>query len=280
MTDFKTVLVHVDHRDSCKARVELAARVARQFDGALVGAYLVPGLEITATVAVLLPKHVIETRKRELRDVEHGAEALFRQTAATTGVREIVWSTPAEPEVEAVIAMARASDLTVVGQAARNESDSGFFRELMETIVLAAGRPTLIVPFIGPSATMGEAILIAWNETREAARAVADALPILVRAKRVDIVTVDSGGNESGHARDDARLRAYLARHAVRVGASHRDHAEDVATGEWLLSRAADLGSDLVVMGAYAHARIGERILGGVTRTMLQSMTVPVLMSH
>ena len=101
-----------------------------------------------------------------------------------------------------------------------------------------------------------------------------------MRASRVDIVTVDPGGNESGHARDDARLRAYLTRHAVRVGASYRDRAEDVVIGEWLLSRAADLGSDMVVMGAYAHARIEERLLGGVTRTMLKSMTVPVLMSH
>lgn len=280
MTDFKTVLVHVDDQQCSKARVDLAARVARQFDAALVGAYLVPGLEITATVAALLPEQVIEARMRELGDTQREAEALFREAAATAGIKEIVWSAPAEPAVEAVVAFARGADLTIVGQADRSESGFGFFRGLMETVVLTAGRPTLIVPFIGPGASLGETVLIAWNETREAARAVADALPILVRAARVDILTVDAGGKESGHARDDARLRAYLARHAVRVGASRRDRTEDVGIGEWLLSRAADLGSDMVVMGAYAHARIEERVLGGVTRTVLQSMTVPVLMSH
>jgi nucleotide-binding universal stress UspA family protein len=277
MTDFKSVLVHVDDRPTSKARVELAAQVARRFDAGLEGAYLVPTLNITPTVAALLPESVVAARMREAGDAQHSAEALFR--AAAAGVRDIVWSASAQPAEQALVAMARTTDIAIVGQADRAESDAAFFRGLTEAVVLAAGRPAIVVPFVVRAPTMGDVVLIAWNETRESARAVADALPLLVRARRVDIMTVESGEN-GGNARDDARLREFLGRHAVPVGAIHRDRIEDIAVGELLLSRAADLGSDLIVMGAYAHTRIQERILGGVTRTMLDTMTVPVLMSH
>ena len=280
MTDFKSVLVHVDDRPSSKVRVELAAQVARRFDAGLIGAYLVPTLNITPTLAALLPEQVVAMRLRVAGDAQHSAEALFRDVAAAAGVREVVWSAPAEPADKALLAIARTTDISIVGQADRVEPDAGFFRGLTEAVVLAAGRPTVVVPFIVRGAAMGEVVLIAWNETREAARAVADALPLLVQARRVDILTVDAGAHESGGTRDDARLRDFLRRHAVPVGAVHHDRVEDIAIGELLLSRAADLGSDLIVMGAYAHPRIEERILGGVTRTMLGTMTVPVLMSH
>ena len=123
-------------------------------------------------------------------------------------------------------------------------------------------------------------MLIAWKETRESARAVSDALPFLKRADNVVVMPVSSpGGSVSGDARSGAGIADYLARHGItaRVRA---EIADDIDVGNLLLSRASDLATDLIVMGGYSRARLAERVAGGVTRLILQSMTVPVLMSH
>jgi nucleotide-binding universal stress UspA family protein len=127
---------------------------------------------------------------------------------------------------------------------------------------------------------MGENVLVAWNGAREASRAIGDALPLLERAKRVTAMVVTTNGDDDvGEHLGEARLTAWLQAHGVDVDVV-RQEAPDIPTGQWLLSQAADLGSDLVVMGAYGHARMRELVLGGVTQTMLKAMTIPVLMSH
>ncbi|MEO5784147.1 MAG: universal stress protein [Casimicrobiaceae bacterium] len=149
------------------------------------------------------------------------------------------------------------------------------------TVMLSSGRPLLIVPMIGAQPVLGDNVLVAWDGGREAARAVADALPLLQRAKRVTVIVVDAdGGLRSRGPAAESPLVAWHHRHDVNAEV-HRYDAPDIPIGEWLLSRAADGGSDLVVMGGYGYTRrVRELVLGGVTRTMLQSMTVPVLMSH
>jgi nucleotide-binding universal stress UspA family protein len=127
---------------------------------------------------------------------------------------------------------------------------------------------------------VGENVLVAWNGGREAARAIGDALPLLERAKHLDILAVDDDG-EPGVAERlaGARLGTWLRAHGIAAGVE-RHEVRDIGVGEWLLDRAADLGSDLIVMGGYGHARMRELVLGGVTRTVLRSMTVPVFMAH
>jgi nucleotide-binding universal stress UspA family protein len=167
-----------------------------------------------------------------------------------------------------------------MGQSDSDDSESVFVDELIATTILSTARPTLIVPHIGIRGTLGENALVAWDGGREASRAVADALPFLKRAKRVTVITVNP--ESGGHAVDSpavSRLTAYLQTHGV-AAIVDRDSVSDISIGERLLSRAADLGSDLIVMGGYAHTRLRELVLGGVTRTMLEKMTVPVLMSH
>ena len=123
-------------------------------------------------------------------------------------------------------------------------------------------------------------MLVAWNASREAARAVNDALPILQRAATVVILAVNPHGGPRGHGEaPGADIALHLARHGVKAEAEWFQ-AEDLAVGEALLSRAADLSVDLVVMGAYGRTRVRELILGGATRAMLQAMTTPVFMSH
>jgi nucleotide-binding universal stress UspA family protein len=149
-------------------------------------------------------------------------------------------------------------------------------------VLLEGGRPVLVVPYVGAPASVGTHVLIAWDGGREASRALADAMPILVRARQVTVACLDPSASARGAdaaARD--RLLAYLHRHGVAARLEyHNLGGGDIAIGDWLLSRTADLGGDLIVMGGYGHPRWRERVLGGATRALLSAMTVPVLMAH
>ena len=176
-----------------------------------------------------------------------------------------------------MVLAARCSDLVILSQ---QDPNSGGTDTFASTVILSCGRPTLVVPYIGAPADFGERVLIAWDGGREATRAVADAMPLLARARKVDVIAVDNDNDDDVPERlSAARLSAWLAAHGVRADID-RQESGDVGIGEWLLSRVADLSADLLVMGGYGHPRMRELVLGGVTRTMLRSMTVPVLMSH
>jgi nucleotide-binding universal stress UspA family protein len=275
---FKSILVHLDDGESCKSRLDAGIRLARDFRAQLVGIYLVPGSDVTPSVAAMLPTDVVQQRLAQFADAQHAAEAMFRERAATSGLATIEWRAPAGSPIDTAVAHGRCTDLSIMGQ--RDPSGSIYAEELVTSVMLASGRPVLVVPYIGAPATMGENVLVAWNGAREASRAVGDALPLLERAKRVTaMVVTTNGGDDVGEHLGEARLTAWLQAHGVDVDVV-RHESPDIPTGQWLLSQAADLGSDLVVMGAYGHARMRELVLGGVTQTMLKAMTIPVFMSH
>jgi nucleotide-binding universal stress UspA family protein len=152
--------------------------------------------------------------------------------------------------------------------------------DFAEELVLSAGRPVLLIPYAGHFPEVGRRVLVAWNAGREAARAVTDALPLLARASIVQVVAFDprKGGADHGDI-PGADIALLLARHGVKVSIAQQQ-SKEVDVGNQILSRAADMQSDLIVMGAYGHSRLRELVLGGVTRTLLDTMTVPVLMSH
>lgn len=173
------------------------------------------------------------------------------------------------------------SNLLIAGQRDRHaDSDTGTRSGFLDQLVLSTGRPLLLVPYAGRFPSVGKNVLVAWNAKPEAARAVTDALPLLARANSVQVMAFDPEGNRSGHGENPgADIALYLARHGVKATAS-RQHCGSDEVGVQILSRAADIDADLIVMGAYGHSRVRELVLGGVTRTILDSMTVPVLMSH
>ena len=168
----------------------------------------------------------------------------------------------------------RSVDLVILGQ--RWSDYDGLRYPDPADVVLDVGCPVLIVPRAGQFERIERHALIAWNGSREAARAVRDALPLL---KLVANVTVLAVNPKDGDEEPGADIALHLARHGLTVEID-RTTVPDMGAADALLSRAADLGSDLIVMGAYGHARMRETILGGVTRSMLEQMTVPVLMSH
>jgi nucleotide-binding universal stress UspA family protein len=172
--------------------------------------------------------------------------------------------------------LARRFDLSVVGQA---EPDSNAIEEVIaEAALFDSGRPILLVPYIQKAPLKLERVMVCWDGGRQAARAMADAMPLLERANRVEVVIVaDENGKEDEIAGAD--VGQHLARHALNVEVK-RVAMGDIDVADVLLSHAADIAADIIVMGGYGHSRLRQFVLGGVTRSILQSMTVPVFMSH
>ncbi len=147
-------------------------------------------------------------------------------------------------------------------------------------MALAVGRPVLVVPYAGRFEACGRRVLVAWNASRAATRAVNDAMPLLAGAETVTVLCVDPDEDRRAHGDvPGADVAVHLARHGVKARVESTASG-GIGVGNAVLSRASDIGADLLVMGAYGHTRVRELLLGGATRTILESMTVPVLLSH
>ena len=185
----------------------------------------------------------------------------------------------AEP-VPAMVMHSRGSDLLVVGQTDPSLAAAPAAGDFPQQVVMRSGRPVLIVPYAGRFETVGSKVIVAWSPTREASRALADALPFLQGAEEVRVVHFASSEEAAEACRVEFKeTLAWLRRHGIEATGGIEE-ITSVDAGNALLSRAADFEADLIVMGCYGHSRLREFVLGGVTRTVLASMTVPVLMSH
>ncbi len=182
---------------------------------------------------------------------------------------------------DVVARRARTVDLVVLGQADPDHPLPPAARHLIEDVLMNAGRPLLLIPFAGRFDTLGTNVLIGWNATREAARAVHDALPLIDPKATVTVLTVERG--RPGVELQDtpgADLAAHLARWGLTVTAARTATDGSISDGDALLSYASDIGADLLVVGGYGHSRARELVLGGASRGLLQHMTLPLLMSH
>ena len=276
---YKTIVVHLDAVARRTERLELACGLAAAFDAHLIGLFalsdlLVPSYGLADGAAI-----VLQSQERWRSEAASDAQREFETRVARHGVVKAEWRRSARDTVDAVRLSARYADLVVIGQRERSGGEERMPRYFAEETVLSSGRPVLIVPYAGRFSGVGSRILVAWNASGEAARAVTDALPLLQRAKVVEVVAFDPDRGGADHGADPgADIALYLARHGVKVSAATQ--RADIDVGSQILSRAADSAADLIVMGAYGHSRARELVLGGATRTILESMTVPVFMSH
>jgi len=274
---YKTILVHIDPGKRCALRVDVAIRLAQQHNAHLVALHAIAPFEPPGYVLAEMGPAIIEAQKHASAADLARTEAEFTKQTTKAGIRNVEWRAAIDDPVEAMTLHARYADLLVIGQFDASEG-SNMAADFPERLVLAAGRPVLILPSVGNFPTIGKRILVAWSGTREATRAVTDAIPLLQRADKVHVMAVNPKDGEHGNV-PGADIGLYLARHDVRVEVK-TDQGAEIDVGNELLSRAADLDADLIVMGGYGHSRLKEWVLGGATRTILESMTAPVLMSH
>jgi nucleotide-binding universal stress UspA family protein len=281
----RNLLVHVDQTNDSPKRVDYAVQLAARENAHLtalycVGEFLLPGWAD-------VPGQVVAEQRR--KETERGEAVLqqFRDTAEKQGIsyETRMAEVPADSVADEVAVNARYSDLAILGQVNPDEIPTGG-RHIVETVVMGAGRPVLVVPYIGaPKAANGDLrigrnIMVSWDAGREATRAVNDAMPFLERADKATVVAINPTRSFGRHGDEPgADIGLHIARHDVKVDVTHYNMG-DMGPGDAMLSRVSDLDADMLVMGAYGHSRMREIILGGATRTILEHMTVPVLMSH
>ena len=277
---FKDLLVHVDHGQGNASRVALALDLAERFAAHLTGVYIIPRWPIPPYAGLNIDPGVLESQLDAAQERAELAKAAFlAQVAASGFTGNVEWRALEGEPGPLLTQSARYADLTIVGQSDPDDAASADF-QLAEKVIMESGRPVLLVPYIGVPNTSGKRALVAWNASRESVRAVNDALPLLRIAEHVDVIACNPDGNDAGGGGFvGADISLHLARHGVNAEAQHLK-SDDVQVGDLLLSRAADLGADLIVMGGYGHSRWRELVLGGATRHILKHMTVPVLMSH
>jgi nucleotide-binding universal stress UspA family protein len=275
----KTLLVHIPserpQRPVVDAAVSLALTRAVHLDAVSIG-FEITNVDLAPDGGAALAT-LIEIEQERALARANAALAVFETEARNAGIsyglRPLIGA-PAET-VAAVSTLARLYDLTIVLQP--EPSRDTFDNNIPQEILFQSGGPVLLIPYIHKGPFEPKQIGIAWDGSRLAARAIRDAAPFLARAQAITIIAVNAA--EIPAEIPAAALAAHLTRRglASRIESMSADRADIQPT---ILSIAADAGLDLIVMGCYGHSRLQERILGGVTRGMLQSMTVPTLMSH
>jgi len=258
---YKDLLVMVDDNPAARERVSHAVDLAERFDAHLTG------LCVSSISAPEMPQRTAAARK--LFEDAIGRRRISAEWRAATGF-----------PVDVAAVQGRYADLIVLGQLDPADAQAGVNSPPPEDIALSVGRPILVVPYVGRYSPVGRRVLVAWDASREATRAVNDAMPLLAAAATVTVLTIDPTIGRTGHGDvPGADIALHLARHGVKVQVE-KTVSGGVGIGDVLLSRASDLEADLLVMGAYGHSRVRELVLGGATRTVLMSMTLPVFMSH
>ncbi len=300
----RDILVCLDPTDSGEARLRLAAGLASEQHAHLSAACILPertadpgiadhdglGFHAPTEAAAVAEGSLVAgipapaappaakgdyARRLELTDL---MQQRFRETLQLDGIAGGDWQLFGEGQSDNLLAAARAADLVIYPQGSvEYRIPTGF---APEDLILAAGRPILVLPYRTDVTALGRRVLVAWDGSREAARAAHDALPLLHSTEHVTVLTV--GEREADFERHRSgleRLRMNYQRHGIAARAEATIRG-DLAVADLLLSRAADLAADLIVAGAYHHSQLREALFGGVTRDLLDHMTVPVLMSR
>lgn len=277
---YKTLLLHVDSGPHSRPRTVLAANLANAHTAHLTGSALT-GVSRHVHGPGGLGQHdpVVMRRQDQLRSLARDALTNFENVVHAAGVQTFT-SRIIDDEVAAGMALqARYADLVIVSQFDPGTTTPGQLADFPETVILDSPCPVLVIPYAGAANGLFRSPMLAWDGSLHASRAIRGALPLLALAGRAEILICNPDDVPNGHGEEPgADLALWLARHGIAANVSERHVAGSV--GEALLSIVSDLNADLLVMGAYGHSRFREAMLGGTSRTILQSMTVPVLMAH
>ncbi len=277
MTEIKSLLLHLD-AGPLGPRLAVAHRLARDHGASLEVLYAVMPLVMQYPFALDASGLAAGELAQCQTDACSAAKAGFERECAALGLSGVAWRESAEDPVRGLRHDAWAADLVVLCQRdPREAAITGVPPDFVASVLVESGKPGLVLPYIGSNPGFGQNVLVAWKPSPESARAMTAALPMLERAGSVHLACWDEAG--TGPADVAGPALRFLRRHGI-TATVHQGGTPTPDLGERLLSLAADLQSDLLVMGCYGHGRAREWALGGVTRTVLQSMTVPVLMVH
>ena len=274
---YKTILVHLNDSRRAEKVLEPAAELAVRFNAHLIGLHVcsaVPASPIPMASSAL--GSIVAAERRNSKAI---AETFKRMTTGQPYVAEWQLQKVSHLNLAAVVMeRGRAANLIVAGQT-DPQWDLSPVMDFPEHLALESGRPVLVIPYAGRYPTIGRRVVVAWKPSRESARAVFDALPLLLGAETVHILEVKERPEDVSTLASDISIAAALARHGMRPEVQ-TSIASEISIGDEILSRAADLDADLLVMGAYGHSRFREVVFGGTTRHIARHMTLPTLLSH
>lgn len=277
----KNLLVHVDDKPNCEKRLDAAIALATAFDAHLAALMLVAEPHVPPALGVHIPAEVLATQREEAGKAAEATLEKVRARGDKAGLAiEVRHEWVMLDDFAAAFArQARHADLSIVGQTDPEAADVD--AELIaEAAFMQSGRPAPIIPYIGARTLPPTRVVIAWDGSREAARAVGDAMPLLTRAESVTVLVVDPGslrgrvGDQPG-----ADLATHLARHKIKAEVMTAASG-GLGVGDVIIGQVTDMGADLVVMGGYGHSRLRELVLGGATQSILDHMPVPALLAH
>jgi nucleotide-binding universal stress UspA family protein len=263
----KDILVHMDSTARCAVRLEAAVHLAQRHGARLTGLYV-------------LTHTPYASRSAAADDQAETAQALFHEQAGVAGVtaewRRVDWRVVGTTMGEVITRYAYCTDLVVVGQTGSGRTGRAAGDGIAERVILGSGRPVVTVPYAGSFSGIGQRIMVAWKAGRESTRALNDALPLLRAASEVTLATISEPGDDTT---DSSGICDHLKRHGVPVRPENT-LASTLPPADALLNLVSEQGIDLLVTGAFGYTAKGAPALGAVARQLLQSMTVPVLMSH
>lgn len=265
---FKDILVHIDNSPQCANRLDLAITLAREHGAHLTGIYVITHPPYTSQ------------DERMKQEEAHAAEMFALKTGeAEIGTEWLAvdWSTVGVSMVEILNYYAHTKDLIIVGQTDPNDKRGDVPADLPQRIVVGAGRPVLVVPYTGKFGSVGTRPIVAWKAGRASARAVNDALPFLLNAEEVLVLSIQDPGEQ--HRVEDVGLRVNLERHAIRVKEAHIV-MKTIPVANLLMDYAWEHSCDLIVMGVYVQKSRWKYDLGPVAKDFFDRMTLPVLMAY
>jgi len=276
---FHDILVHLDRTNHSTVRLGLAADLAAAQKAGLIGLRIESHPHVPQAFRGGIKASALEAQASAIEADSKRIEDSFRAAAQSRGLVCEWWVDSLETDwaIERVCMRARHASLTVVGQPARDHDEELPGDDLLHALLLTSGRPVLVVPEVETLPVPGTRIVLAWNGTRESARAVADALPILREAGAVQVLQVGTKSDS------DLDSLSEIGRHLLRAGIRAETkalRAPDHDAGAVILGAAGEFGADLLVMGGYGHSRMREVVLGGATRHILKHAATCVMLSH
>lgn len=274
------IAIHLGNDGSCTRRIDAGLLLAKEHGATVVGVYPTDGVSGHYYDETIIPQDVRKVLRSRREEFRESVRKQFLERAQAAGITA-EWRSPRGEADEVLALHARYCDLLIMSKAENLDSVTAIIPNLPEAVVMAAGRPVLMIPTAGQVTSIGRRVLYCWDQRREAARAFNDATPFLKRCEELVVLEVDR--DEQRFGENDLRNEDF-ANYCTSIGYPAPKHmlktSENIGVGNVILNTASDAGSDLIVMGAYGHSRMRQWVMGGASRTLLSSMTVPVLLSH